>query len=149
MAIREQTIIDNIIARLGLIQGSPDYHTELGTNVFEWRENKPFESHEVPAAVVRDVHDDMNVQPTHPHDVHFLRVEIDIIAAATTSTAAVTRQMKFDVIKAIGVDKTWSDQAINTELVEATTNVHQEKNIVEGATIVILIHYRTDKWGES
>ena len=93
-----QTLIDNIKTQLQTITTGNGYETNLGSNVFEWRET-PLQQSELPGIVIRDPSN----QQTKTFGKHesVLKLEIEIY---TQGLPVVTRKAIADVIKCIGVE---------------------------------------------
>jgi hypothetical protein len=144
-----QKIVDLVLTRFKGILVSGGYETNLGQQVFGWRDtaNKPFAETELPAINIRDVRDTIQPQTAQIWH-HQLEVQADIIAASGVTTAQDIRKMLADVYKAIGVDRFWTDgggikRAFNTEPKTDESALEQENKIIGGARINFVIHYRT------
>jgi hypothetical protein len=144
-----QKIFDLVIARFRGILTTGGYETNLGQQVFGWRDlvNKPLMETELPAINLRDVKCTIDPQTAGIWH-HQLEIEADIIASSGTTTAQDVRKMLADVYKSIGVDRFWTDgggirRAFNTEPKTDEIAVEQESKVVGGARINFVIHYRT------
>jgi len=147
VAIKEQTIVDNVVTQLKTILISGGYHTDLGNNVFEWKSNK-IDENELPAAIVRDVSDDVPVDEFMGIDDHTMNLEVEIVAKPADSTTEI-RKMIADVINAAGKDETWTDQAHRTHLIGHEKMRDQSERLMTGAIVRFQVNYRTARLGET
>ena len=150
MAIKRQQIVDAVATRLGTILTTAGYHTNLGSNVFEWKGTK-FEAREMPGIDVRDTVDEIDHRsidtPTNV-DTHRLTVMLSLAVDGSTSTDSV-REMIADVYKAIGTDPTFGALAIDSWVVKDEVDTEQEELRISGVEIEIAVLYRTSLFQES
>lgn len=141
--IRQQ-IVTNIDTRIKTILipeiGEPVYKTDLGENVFWWRdmENNPFMASEVPGISLKDVLD--NPEPyTMGHDLHRLMVEMDL----ATTTEVQMRQVIGDVEICVNTDLTWTNLAITTIIESDETVVEHKDQKYFGSKMLMEVQYKT------
>lgn len=152
MSIKRQDILDVIESRMQGISVGGGYHTALGANISVWR-TAIFEASNLPALVIRDMgqsKDQEGESSPFSLDTWRLKIEIEIIGKAGSTTDILIRQMIADVYKAIGVDDTWGGKAITSFLSDDDMILQdQQSRIVGGATIQFTILYRTNKYQEN
>lgn len=127
------------------------YHTELGSNVFYWRD-APLDSTQLPGMVIRDTNNAHDLQANgnqNQYDYQILSVEIECTGTENTTTPEYVDKMIADVQKAIGVDDTWGGIALRTELENDEKTVNQDSNKIGGALIKFNVRYRTNLYAES
>ena len=147
MDSKRQLICNKVDTRLKTILIANGYNTDLGKNVFEWRDN-PIDESELPALGWRDVsEDDSNASTgTIGYHNHVLTMEFKVATAKGKTTAQEIRALLADVIKAVGVDQTWDGLAIRTDPVSNEMQVEEAETIIGGVTITLTITYQTKKW---
>jgi len=133
--------MDKVMARLQSITIANGYNYDLGAHVYEWRVT-PLEEANLPAIVYRDVDDSVELIEAHRHK---LGLEIEVIAKGDTSIVDM-RKMIADVYKAIGTDIHWDGLALNTYPQGDKIVKEQETQTIVGASINIVIEYRTREW---
>ncbi len=144
MANTRQSIIDAIDTQLKTILIANGYDTDLGSNVFEWRQ-VPLQESELPALIYRDVTSEIEIIVLDRH-THILNLEVEVKTQPGSTSGSLARKMIADVIKAIGVDHTWGALAIKTDPVSSEIVFEQHEKIITGAIINFEITYRTDLW---
>lgn len=147
MDSKRQLICQKIDARFKTILISNGYNTDLGKNVFEWRDN-PIDENELPSLTWRDVsEDDSNASAgTIGYHNHVMTMELKVATAKGTTTAKEIRALLADIIKAVGVDQTWGRLATRTDPVSNEMQVEEVETIIGGVTITLNITYQTMKW---
>ncbi len=142
-----QLIINAIDSRLKLITIANGYETNIGGKVFEWRA-VPVEEIDLPCIIYRDLSSVNSVLTIGIGGYHEsnLNIEVEVICAAGSVTPSTIRKMLADVIKAIGVDATWSGLASSTDPVSDAITIEQNEKIIGGANITFTITYRTKRW---
>lgn len=150
--IRQQ-IVNAVQARFAAINPDNGYNTDFTEHVFVWRIT-PFQAHEVPAVLFRDVKNVTQPQSGGIHN-HELECEADVLTVISDDSAAgaeTIRKMIADIWKALGVDRRWTvagvQLAYNTEPKDDETAIGQEGGnlgdvILGGSRIKFVIHYRT------
>ncbi len=151
MAIKKEQIVQAVKTRLETITTANGYHTNLGSNIYEWKQN-PHNETDVLAAVIRDTDcEEVNILDQSSSGIHtkILSMEIEIIAASST-VPAVLRQAEADVNKAIGTDTTFGGLAIDTTPVNSIPLYpNQNEKRIAGLQRTVEIHFRTVAWQES
>src|SRR6266478_147352 len=104
MSIRRQDIIDAIKSRLQTISTTNGYHTNLGANVFVYRD-APIEPYELPALVVKD-YKCTKVDELTDVNLSFenwnVFIEVEFVFATSGNSITDVRKGIADVYKAIG-----------------------------------------------
>lgn len=138
--------MEAIQARLETIRVSAGYLTDVGINVFHWRDpqGEPFQPSEKPCCFIRDASSEITALDNAVHE-HALSVEIGALVDRSDA-AAVMRDLEADLFEAIGTDKTFGGlchycQPSGTQSDVKTTG---EKNAV--VRINIEVRYRTPAW---
>jgi hypothetical protein len=131
-----QKIINAIDARLKTILVTGAYKTNLGSNVFAWRAT-PFEESELPALNYRDT-TESRIPGAGVYDLT-LTVFIEVFSTTMTEL----RQCLADIEKAIFVDETWGDLALNSEIGPEEIQIGQNENIFVASEIALIVEYRT------
>ena len=145
--IQDHTIIGKIVTRLAAITAGDDYYTTFASKVFD---NKftPWEVSELPGINVRDVSEEnLQEQPSGANDLHDIMMYVELDIVATGSSVENIRKMKADVLKSIGTDLKWDDEAFHTYYLGAERDrVDQLGTKVADVTIRIGIQYRKTAW---
>ena len=144
MSVLRETIVDAIVARLYAV-ATPTYHNTLTGKVFGF-----FGKTSAASEIVVDVQDRSETiqELSGAKWDRRMAVEIHVQYPGTTSDTS-CRELIEDVYKAIGTDRTWSGNAIDTAAVSDEMETEQEERRVTGARIVIEVLYRTGAWAES
>lgn len=144
-----QQIMTAVAARLAGILVASGYETNLGENVFEWRDPS-LQASELPALVYRDISDDrieiLDLMGADSHTQMGLTCEIELHGSEGSTTPATLRSMIADVISAIGTDMTWGGLALFTEYLSDETSVGQADKIMGMTTVRIRINYIMKVW---
>ncbi len=141
MNSKRQQVFDAWIDRMKTILVANGYNTDVGKNVFAWRTTE-FTSDVLPGMSVRDVQTETEQKVGNRHD-HKTTFEIVVIHAAGDGTAAFVRKMAADVIKAVGIDRTFGGLVFNTDPVSDEMSVEQEGKTVGGMKLRFACFYRT------
>lgn len=147
-----QKIVDAVETRFQGILTSGGYETNLGNNVFVWRDTQkvPLTSDELPALVLFDKQcegtEDGQVLNRH----HFrLTMIADIFTDSSTGDTFVRKAIA-DLHKAIGVDEQWTVStvklAIRTKPVMDQIDIEQQEEIISAARFAFVIEFRTNRW---
>ena len=118
------------------------YETALGLNVFEWRE-EPLQESEVPGAIWRDT-DSAAILTIGSHN-HGMTVEVEIFALGTTAPTIMRKAMS-DVIKLVGLNRTWTGLAEDTEPGDEDINTEKESRRIASATVSFGVIYTTEQF---
>lgn len=143
-----QRILTALDTRLKTILIANGYETDLGQNVFEWRDTMVQQS-ELPALVWKDLNEDPSsatVGKTIGYHWHDLTVEMSILSSDGSSTPEQMRKCLADVTAAVGTDTTFGGLAIRTQPVPNEAAVEQADRIIGAFRLTINIHYQTKKW---
>lgn len=147
-----QKIVDAVEARLETILTSGGYETDIGQNVFVWRDTDrvPFKSDELPALVIFD----KQCEHTEEGEVlsrHRFRLTmiVDVFADSSTGDTFVRKAIS-DLHKAIGVDQQWTVSgtklALITRPVMDQIDIEQKEEIISAARFAFMIEFRTNRW---
>lgn len=143
--IRQQ-VMEAIQARLETIRVSAGYLTDVGINVFQWRDpmGEPFQPHEKPCCFLRDASSEITSLDSTVHE-HALSVEIGALVDRDDAVAAM-RDLEADLTKAIGADRFFGGlvkfcQPTGTQSDVKTTG---ERNAV--VRITLEVRYLTKAW---
>lgn len=143
-----QRLVDAITTRFQSILTSGGYNTNLGSNVFKWRDtkNSPFQSHELPALNLRDLKIETDPRPSRVQE-HRMTVAADALTSNSATIDTAVRQMASDIKTAIGVDRYWTvtgtQLAFNTEPLDEEMSVEHDGNVAGGVRVRFVVHYRT------
>jgi hypothetical protein len=151
MAIKKEQIVQAVKTRLETITTANGYHTNLGNNIYEWKQNPHADTNTL-SAVIRDTEcEEVNVLDQAASGIHtkILTMEIEIIAASGTP-AQDLRKAEADVNKAIGTDTTFGGLAVDTEPVNSIPLYpNQNEKRIAGLQRTVEITFRTTAWQES
>lgn len=139
---KRQQIVTRIDLGLKTILVAAGYETNLGRNVYEWRE-EPLTKSKLPAAVWRET--DRTVEATIGEHEHTLTVEIQLVATGASAPQTL-RKMIADVVKMVGVNLTWNGLAEDTKPPVETVSSERDKSRVAGATLTFDVIYRTGRF---
>lgn len=148
---QRQKLVDAVKARFQAILTSGGYETDLGSNVFVWRDliDVPLDPSELPACSVWDVKDTTDQKITSIHE-NTLDFEVHVVFSNDTTTAVKVRKGIADVRKAIGVDRQWTYQSVRLARDTVNTSdqimVNQAGKVIGAAKINFSIIYRTTGW---
>jgi len=138
---RRQLLVDAVRTRFATILVSGGYETNIGAKLFEWRVTE-LETADLPALNFRDTRNVTEQKLSHIHQ-HALEFEADVLTAGVSETPKQIRKMIADVVKCIGVDRTWGGIAYDTDPKEDVLGMDQAGLIAGGARIKFVIKYRT------
>jgi len=143
--IRQQ-LMEAIQARLESIRVSAGYLTDVGINVFHWRDpmGEPFQPHEKPCCFIRDASSEITPLDSSVHE-HSVAVEIGALVDRSDAVAAM-RDLEADLMEAIGQDKTFGGLChyFQPSGAQADVKTTGEKNAV--VRIQCEARYRTPSW---
>lgn len=139
--IRQQ-IIDRIKEELQRISVENGYYTELGKNVYEWRDS-PLSRDEMPAVVFRDALG--YVEPSTFGRIRWvLRVEFGVFGR----TPEETRQALADVLKALKVceEDRFGGLALFIEVQQTEMGI--ERHDIETGAVILTVNitYEAERW---
>ena len=139
-----QTLVDNINTQLQTITTGNGYETNLGSNVFEWRET-PLQQSELPGIIFRDPSNQQS--KTFGKHESTLRLEIEVY---TQGLPAIMRKAIADVIKCIGVEGLKANPFTVAEVVKFSGDEEIDASHTEhrfsGVKMTFEIEYLTDPW---
>jgi hypothetical protein len=157
-SIREQ-IVELIRERFETILTANGYETDLGANVFIWRDTNaaPPAASELPLLNFRDVREETEPKVSGRTDHHHtLFGEAEIVAGTTsaggnTDAAKQVRKCISDVLEAIRSDTRWTDAdgsmlAFQTWPMDNEMVVDQSGRTIGGAKVRFKVEYRTQRW---
>ena len=143
--IRQQ-VMEAIQTRLESVLVSAGYLTDVGLNVFHWRDpqGEPFQPKEKPCCFIRDASSEITPLDNTVHE-HAVSVEIGALVDRSDA-AAVMRDIEADLFQAIGVDKTFGGLCYycQTSGTQSDVKTTGEKNAV--VRIMLELRYRTPAW---
>lgn len=139
---KRQIILNAIDTALKTIKIANGYETDLGNNIFEWRE-EPLQESELPAAIWRDT--DEPVEFTIGAHEHKLTVEIELYAVGPTSPT-ILRKLIADVVKLVGANLTWSGNAEDTKPQTEDIKTEKESRRIAGALVKFEVIYTTNRF---
>lgn len=140
-----QQIINAVKTRLGTIKVAASYNSDIGLNVFEFRDTA-IGDESLPCIEIRDTNTETKLLESHRH-----RMSLEIKIFAKDPTISTMRGMIADVLNAIGTDPLWTVSgtrlAVNTYPVShAILEVQHKENIILCGQVNIIIEYRTGEW---
>jgi hypothetical protein len=144
MTVRQQ-IVDAVVARLATILRDGGYNSDLGMNVFEWRD-KPLKQADLPAVIVRDARNEPSSEAVLGTFGWALTIELDVLVAAGTVTAAQMRDILADIYAAIGTDYTWGSLVSITSQPTDEMRLTVEDHILSGAAVSFTVNYSVPRW---
>ena len=150
MAVKRQTILNNLKTRLQTITVANGYYSNLGSNI-KLFSSLPLQEDELPACVIFDKVNQIDGEGINGSSNvwnHILNVTLQIVCGGNTIDTT-ARQIIADVYKALSTDLTLSSTCIDINAVSDTLEIEHDSKLVAGATIEILIKYRTNKFLES
>ncbi len=140
---RRQQIFDALETRLAGITIANGYETDIGTKANKWRASD-FGPADLPGYNFRDpkCQTDQHTSGIHQHT---LDIEIIAVAAQPADIDAdkFGRKMLADIIKAIGVDRTWGRLAYDTNPKDDTMTTEHVAQLLVAVKITFQIFYRT------
>lgn len=143
---KRQTIMEKLEDQLQTILTTGGYNTNLGSNVFEWRDLESINESSLPCVEYRDTRD-VTIGQTFGtgQQEHLLNVELTVIMAS--STPKVMRQTLADIITCLGANLTLGGNCTDIMPIsdEETILEHENKKYF-GLKIVIQIQYVTTDW---
>ena len=127
--------------QLQLILTGSGYNSNLGNNIYEWRE-ETIEEHHLPACIYRDVQD--TTEQTFGNQEHRLSVSLEIFA---NCTAAVMRGIVADVTQCLGNNLTLGGLCEDIGVIgDETIKVEHDDRRIFGISVKIVIQYITANW---
>lgn len=145
MASIRQQIMANIKSRFGGITVVGGYQTNIGLNVSEWKDN-PW-AQDIVSGV--DIRDPECVGSVDAYPTHTFRLSVKVMAfakAGATTAAEIRDKTLADINKAIKVDTSWGNLAINTEPPSDSIIVEQADKILGGVEVTFVVVFRTRAW---
>lgn len=139
---KRQKIVTAIDTALKNIKTSQGYETDLGDNVFEWRE-EPLQETEIPGAIWRDT--DAPVDETFGEHLHKMILEVELFSSGA-SAPALLRKLIADVVKMIGANLTWGGLAEDTRPQTEDIKTDRESKRIGSALLKFEILYLTARF---
>jgi len=143
VSVRQQ-IIDTLDTNLKAILTSNGYKTNIGQNVFHYRDN-PLSESELPAIIYRDTESD-EYTDVMKKQTHALSIEIEAYAEAGSTTPDTMRDIIEDIVKCIGADYRMGGLAHTTTVDGTEIDTDQAGKITGSAVVKITVIYRTNLW---
>lgn len=145
MATIRQQIIDAIQPRFEGITVNNGYQTDVGRNVFLWRET-PLESEELPGVVFRDK-TVKKLEETFGAVIYDLPIEVVVFMAESGTTTDELRKAVADILKAIAVDVSWGAIAEDTQIPDSDSmDIDHGDKIRGGIQFEFSVLYSADRW---
>jgi len=140
-----QKLIDAVIERLKLINGSGAYVTDINEKVFDWPRHAQGagSDHELPYMGVFDVENQTSRE--HQRDKKAdrqLTIQVRCYVKSNTP-AAMCRKIIGDIETAIGVDETWGKLAATTMPSREGPDIKAENLEISAAVVEFTILYNT------
>lgn len=145
MSIKRELIMSDLDTRLKAIKTTGGYLTNLGNNVFAWRDNE-VKDNEMPAIIYRDRI--AGKRSDGPIGKTRWTLQVDFILLVQGNPTEV-RKCIADLLKAVGggVTARWAGHAQATELSDGTEMAIERHDKTEGAaTVSINIIYDVPLW---
>lgn len=144
-----QRIVDVVATRLATITVANGYKTNAGNSVHRWL-GFAIGKDLLPAIQYKDTFDNQD-QATIGRVDHTLTIDLQLISSRNTDATEDAaeeeiRKIIADLNQMVGTDETWSDLAEDTELIDDELDMEQLENRQWGATISLIIEYRTDRF---
>lgn len=128
--------------RLSQIARANGYLTDIGTNIFYWHD--PPAEYDTDSLIYRDP-DEEHTQVGNQRE-NQLHVEVEGLLF-TDNPGVDGNKVIADIIKAIGLDPTWSKLCFNTQLVKNETVVETTGKTAVQVIVFVDLFYRTSLWG--
>ena len=138
-----QTIITDMITRLEAITTVNSYNTNIGNNIFEWREY-PTDTSNYPCLIIKDVNENFESMGHHVHD-HTLTIEW-ILYTSGSSCQSDMRKAISDVYSVIGDDLSWNKVCYDTEIESMETSKEHQESEIMSTIITLVLKYKTPAW---
>ena len=106
---------------------------------------------ELPAVVIFDKSNEIDSEGMNgSYNIwsHTLKVTLQIVCAGSTVDTTV-RKLITDIYKALGTDTTLTSTCIDVITTGNQIEIEQESKLIAGASLDIIISYRTNKYNES
>lgn len=152
-----QRIVDAVVARMALIDGTGDYVTALGTTRDENGDAAPsvedsrlnWEENELPAISVFDG-DKRAIEGTSPVNPRVVRHSLPILIRgylpANQTNARNARQMISDIYRAIRVDDQWSLIVMESNEVKDAITRNEQSFEIEACEVEFEVQFKTNKF---
>lgn len=141
---KRQQIVLAVKTRFQGILIASGYETNIGQKVYEWRD-AAIQSADLPALNLIDVAED-SIQGSSNVQEHSLEMWVECHTQDGTTNGATVRKVIADVVKAIGVDRTWGSLAFNTLPMRNEIGFEHKDKFNGGVTIKFKILYRTQNF---
>lgn len=138
---RHQTLVDLVKQRFQSIRTANGYNTDLGLRVTFWRDLAAvnWQTEELPAVNLRD-------RSAECEQVMIGKQEHTITFEADAATKAANldiegRKILADIIKAIGVDRLWTDAGTGVQMAQDTLPRSWEMDVKASGTNVAFVRF--------
>lgn len=150
MAIKRQTIIDRLIAVLGLINGTGSYNNNFTDKIFEFKQNE-FKSDELPGMSVEDASQDSVEEQSTLYGIYVydLNVTIRAYCQSAGTTLSVLRKIVSDVQRALKTDLTLNGNLMDLKWVGDEFSLEHSEKITGSVQIKLTLRYQTDSFSDS
>lgn len=146
MSIKRLTILGEIEKLLKGIKTTSGYYTNLGSNVYLSKMTDWIDS-ELPGVAIHQVE---NIKIDSPYNFwnQELSINLEIQCKDGIHTPANIHKYIYDVMKAIGSNRTLTGTCIEIYYERDRIVLKEESKAIAGAEISIKILYRTNEWSE-
>jgi hypothetical protein len=141
---KRQQIVEAVDAGLKTIRKANNYKSDLGLNVYEWRD-EPVPDDRLPACTWRDTDEVVSDTSSFLYHAHELVVSIELLAG-TEDAPAQLRILIADVVTMIGANLTWDGLAADTRPETESIRTEREGKRIAGAVVTFRIYYETDRF---
>jgi hypothetical protein len=138
-----ETIVAAVKTRFQAILVSGGYRTNLGNNVFLWRNlaATPLDANELPGINIKDTKCASDQNTSHVQ-IHNLLIEVEGLAASSATPTDI-RKMISDLQQAILVDRSWGIYNVDTRPIGDAMDIQHKEDVVGGFRYQFTIIYRT------
>lgn len=146
MANKRQQIIDYLDDRLRTITIANGYNSDVGNNVFAWRETQ-LQPNELPALIYTDKINGLREDGPVGMFRWSLQIEMIIAVESGADTPKKIREIIEDVFRLVGHNLRWNNLAQTTELPSGDEmTIEKHDKTIGQASIIFNIIYDAPKW---
>lgn len=149
-SVKDNDIIQELKTMLEAIEEGDDYRHTPDAVFDNFPEIAAYNEDESYVINLRDVSDENSLESISDDSLHDIALGVEIDIVTRSYTPAQVREMKADILKAIGADLTIGGNAFHTRYLGAQKNKRDAYGqVITGWTIMIEIHYRKIAWSAS